>query len=178
MKLMDEIDQKPTGLTRRAFVTGVGGFAALGVFGLWGCAHKKKKPKPQVIPKTDQIVTIKYKDKNLNGKFDPWVDDRIGEDWFFYEGDDMVIYILPRNAQKGDTLFYSITGPNGKEVLRNEFQLSSDEGYAQIHGFGTNMTEYFVEKGGYGTYTIEAKLNGKVLMKQGKEFKISARPKK
>ncbi|MDT8274276.1 MAG: hypothetical protein RRA35_13880 [Desulfomonilia bacterium] len=173
---MDEINQTHRGMTRRTFVKGVGGLAVLGVLGLWGCAHRKKKPKPQVIPTTDQIITIKYRDRNLNGRFDPWIDERIGEDWFFYEGESMVIYIVPENSRQGDDLLYVITGPNGKEVLRNRTTLSSDDGYAKIHGFRTSMTEYFTTHGGYGTFRVDAWLNGRVLMAEGKEFKIAERP--
>jgi hypothetical protein len=175
MKMIEGPKEKFHGITRRTFVKGVGGLAGLTVFGVLGCSHKKKKP-VVVVPKVKPIITIKYKDKNLNGKYDPWIDDRIGEDWFFREGDHMVIYIVPENAITGDVIDYSITGPNKKEFLKESRPFSSETGYVKIDGYGTNMTEYFVEQGGYGTFTIQAFHNGNPLMAGGKEFKISAKP--
>lgn len=161
------------GISRRVFIKGVGGFAGLGILGILGCSHHKKKP-VVILPKPKPIVTIKYKDKNLNGKFDPWTDDRIGEDWFFREGENLVIYIVPENAQTGDEIEYSITGPNRKVILSKRVSLTSEQEYIKIDGYGTNVTEYFVKEGGYGTFTLLVTVNGVAL--EANEFKISAKP--
>ena len=88
----------------------------------------------------------------------------------------MVIYIVPENAITGDVIDYSITGPNNKEFLKESRPFSSETGYVKIDGYGTNMTEYFVANGGYGTFTIKAFHNGNPVMAGGKEFKISPKP--
>lgn len=175
MKMIEMPEKKSNEITRRSFVKGVGGLAGLTVLGMLGCAHKKKKP-VVIVPKTKPIVIIKYKDKNLNGKFDPWIDDRIGEDWFFREGDHMVIYISPENAITGDVIDYTITGPNMNEFIKESRAFSSEVGYVKIDGYGTNMSEYFVAQGGYGTFTLHALHNGYPLIEGGKEFKISRKP--
>jgi len=176
MKINGHLGEERQGITRREVIQGIGGIAGLSFFGMLGCSHKKKKP-VVVIPKTQPVVLIKYKDKNLNGKFDPWIDDRTGEDWFFYEGSSMVIYLVPEKVTTGDELKYIITGPNEKVVIEKTVIFSSDQRYEAIDGYGINMTEYFVSQGGYGTFTIKAYLNGKAFIKGGKEFKISPRPK-
>lgn len=175
MKLTEKPEGNFEGMTRRLFIKALGGLAGLSVLGSVGCSHKKKKP-VTVLPKPKPIITIKYKDKNLNGRFDPWIDDRIGEDAFYREGENLVIYIVPENVKTGDVLDYSITGPVGTVIFKNSLTLASDDGYVKIDGLGTNTTEYFVAQGGYGTYTIHASLNGKILVPGGKEFKISPRP--
>ena len=176
MKIIKQREGRREGLTRREVIQGLGGFAGLSFFGILGCSHKKKKP-VEIIPRTQPIVFIKYKDKNLNGRFDPWMDDRFGEDWFFHEGSNMVIYIVPENVSTGDELSYRITGPNKKLILEKTVTFERDKRFETIDGYGTNMTEYFVSQGGYGTFTIEAYLNGEALIQEGKEFKISPRPK-
>ena len=163
------------GISRRVFIKGVGGFAGLGILGMLGCSHHKKKP-VVILPKPKPIVTIKYSDKNLNGKFDPWMDDRLGEDWFFREGDNLVIYIVPENAQIGDEIEYSITGPNNKVVINKKVALTGEQDYLKIDGYGSNMTEYFVKEGGYGTFTLVVSVNGEALTPEATEFKISPKP--
>lgn len=152
---------------------------------LSGCPLKKhlKKENPEPVIKKDPIMVYSYKDINKNNKFEPWYNETlIEEKWFFRDDDDIIIYIPHEDAKKGDEINYCILSPNGTKII-NRHTLTSNGGCLKIQGgcktiegnpdgrtICTKLGRYLSATGAYGTFEIIAYLNDTELGK--KQIKI------
>lgn len=148
----------------------------------------KSTPKPDPVVKIEPVMTFTFDDKNNNNKFEPWYNEKlIEEKWFFRDNEDIIIFIPHEDARKGDEVYYCIEAPNGTKIT-NRFTLMSDGGCLKIQGgctkydnpqekiTCTKLGKYLVATGDYGTFEITAYLNEKELGK--KAIKIWPKDKK
>ena len=160
---------------------------------LSGCPLKKhlkkhkSSPKPEPVVKIEPIMTFTFDDKNNNNKFEPWFNEKLLEEkWFFRDNEDIIIFIPHENAGKGDEVNYCIKAPNGTKIT-NRFTLMNNGGCLKIQGgctrndsedklICTKLGRYLIATGDYGTFEITAYLNELELGK--KAIKIWPKDKK